>query len=68
MDPAFKVIPRKSTCFLIWRVENFQLVPVPSDQYGCFYDGDSYLILAVGTASAHSYEKCVFCTKHELFS
>jgi len=21
MDPAFKVIPRNSTCFLIWRVE-----------------------------------------------
>ena len=30
--------------------QNFQLVPVPSDQYGCFYDGDSYLILAVCTS------------------
>lgn len=46
IDAAFKVIPRNSTSFLIWRVENFQLVSVPRDQYGCFYDGDSYLILA----------------------
>jgi len=30
--------------------KNFQLVPVPSDQYGCFYDGDSYLILTVSTS------------------
>ena len=29
----------------IWRVENFDIVPVPKDQYGQFYNGDSYLLL-----------------------
>jgi hypothetical protein len=31
----------------LFAVQNFQLAPVPADQYGCFFDGDSYLILAV---------------------
>ena len=34
--------------------QNFQLVPVPRDQYGSFYDGDSYLILAVSSATHDS--------------
>lgn len=29
----------------IWRIENFQVVPWPTDFYGSFYDGDSYIIL-----------------------
>ncbi|XP_067430774.1 gelsolin a isoform X1 [Thunnus thynnus] len=29
----------------VWRVENFDLVPVPENLYGGFYTGDSYLIL-----------------------
>jgi len=34
------------------RGQNFQLVSVPKDQYGCFFDGDSYLILAVSLSSS----------------
>ncbi|XP_065213354.1 villin-1-like isoform X2 [Planococcus citri] len=45
-DPAFKHIRKNATGFLIWRVENMQLVPLPLDQYGTFYEGDSYLIYA----------------------
>ncbi|KAG1461516.1 hypothetical protein G6F56_005712 [Rhizopus delemar] len=30
----------------IWRVQNFNLVPVPENQYGKFYQGDSYIILS----------------------
>jgi len=30
---------------LIWRIEKFKVVPWPQDQYGKFYDGDSYIVL-----------------------
>lgn len=29
----------------IWRIEKFQVVAWPKEQYGKFYDGDSYIIL-----------------------
>lgn len=29
----------------VWRVEKFQIVPWPQQQYGEFYDGDSYIVL-----------------------
>jgi gelsolin len=29
----------------IWRIENFQVVAWPVDQYGTFYSGDSYIVL-----------------------
>ncbi|CAO3647131.1 unnamed protein product [Cunninghamella echinulata] len=29
----------------IWRVQNFQLIPVPKKHYGQFYQGDSYVLL-----------------------
>lgn len=32
----------------VWRIEQFQVVPWPEDQYGQFYDGDSFIVL-------HSY-------------
>ncbi|XP_035713061.1 gelsolin, cytoplasmic isoform X2 [Folsomia candida] len=28
----------------LWRVENFQLAPVPAEKYGVFYRGDSYVL------------------------
>lgn len=33
----------------IWRIEDFQVIAVPKERYGQFYDGDSYIIL-------HSYK------------
>ncbi|CAK7230461.1 hypothetical protein SCUCBS95973_007582 [Sporothrix curviconia] len=33
----------------VWRIEDFQVVPVPQSQIGIFYDGDSYIVL-------HSYK------------
>lgn len=44
VDPVFKVIRKNQTAFLIWRVENMHLVPLQKDQYGTFYEGDSYLL------------------------
>ncbi|KAF8930307.1 hypothetical protein BGZ58_008341 [Dissophora ornata] len=29
----------------VWRIEQFQVVPVPKNEVGHFYDGDSYIIL-----------------------
>ncbi|PSN56753.1 Villin-1 [Blattella germanica] len=46
VDPAFKAIPTNSSGFLIWRIENLQVVPVPKDQYGSFFEGDSYIVYA----------------------
>ncbi|KAL4926642.1 gelsolin family protein [Aspergillus undulatus] len=31
---------------LIWRIENFEVVPWPKDRTGEFYDGDSYIVLS----------------------
>jgi len=30
---------------LIWRIEKFHVISWPIDQYGSFYDGDSYIVL-----------------------
>ncbi|KAK9511086.1 hypothetical protein O3M35_005718 [Rhynocoris fuscipes] len=53
VDPAFRGISRTSTAFLIWRIENLQLVPVPKDEYGVFYDGDSYIVYAASEYGKH---------------
>ena len=35
----------KSVGLIIWRIEKFQVKPVPENTYGTFYSGDSYIIL-----------------------
>ncbi|XP_043224020.1 advillin-like [Amphibalanus amphitrite] len=51
-DPAFRAVPRRAPCFLVWRVEQLVLVPVPRDQYGRFHRGDSYVVLHCGERGA----------------
>ncbi|ETL43532.1 hypothetical protein F441_06171 [Phytophthora nicotianae CJ01A1] len=36
----------------VWRIEDFDKVEVPKEQYGHFYDGDSYIVLHVVTPSS----------------
>ncbi|XP_014251721.1 villin-1-like [Cimex lectularius] len=53
VDPAFRSICKASWAFLIWRVENLQLVSIPREQYGTFYDGDSYVVYAASEYGKH---------------
>ncbi|KAM0948809.1 putative villin/Gelsolin, ADF-H/Gelsolin-like domain superfamily [Dioscorea sansibarensis] len=39
----------------IWRIENFQPVPLPKSGYGKFYNGDSYIILQTSGGKGGSY-------------
>ncbi|GKV20554.1 hypothetical protein SLEP1_g30655 [Rubroshorea leprosula] len=44
LDPVFQGAGQKAG-IEIWRIENFQPVPVPKSNYGKFFTGDSYVIL-----------------------
>ncbi|XP_051141612.1 villin-4-like [Andrographis paniculata] len=44
LDPAFQGAGQKAG-LEIWRIENFQPVPVPKSSHGKFFTGDSYIIL-----------------------
>ncbi|CAM8939746.1 unnamed protein product [Rhodiola kirilowii] len=46
VDPAFQGVGQKACSGLeIWRIENFQPIPVPTTSHGKFFTGDSYIIL-----------------------
>ncbi|XP_023219305.1 gelsolin, cytoplasmic-like [Centruroides sculpturatus] len=47
VDPAFRAIPKNATYFVIWRIENMQVVPLARDHYGTFYTGDSYIVVCI---------------------
>ncbi|KAF5922582.1 villin-1 [Diceros bicornis minor] len=41
----------------IWRIEAMQMVPVPPNTYGNFFDGDCYVVLAIHKTGNHlSYD------------
>lgn len=44
MDPAFEGAGQEEG-LMIWRIENFEVVPYPKEKYGQFYQGDSYIVL-----------------------
>ncbi|KAG7017589.1 Villin-3, partial [Cucurbita argyrosperma subsp. argyrosperma] len=44
LDPAFQAVGQRVGTE-IWRIENFQPVPLPKSDHGKFYMGDSYIIL-----------------------
>nr|DAD42434.1 TPA_asm: hypothetical protein HUJ06_000664 [Nelumbo nucifera] len=57
VDPAFHGVGHKVGTE-IWRIENFQPVPLPKTEYGKFYMGDSYIILqtTAGKGGSHLYD------------
>ncbi|XP_010922147.1 villin-2 [Elaeis guineensis] len=57
LDPAFQGVGQK-VGIEIWRIENFQPVPLPKSDYGKFYSGDSYIVLqtSAGRGGAYLYD------------
>ncbi|XP_022766662.1 villin-2-like isoform X1 [Durio zibethinus] len=53
-DPAFQGVGQKLGTE-IWRIENFQPVPLPKSDYGKFYMGDSYIVLQTTPSKGGSY-------------
>jgi gelsolin len=45
-DPQLQNIGKQQG-LMIWRINKFELEPVPHEQYGSFYAGDSYVVLYV---------------------
>ncbi|XP_057720707.1 villin-3 [Arachis stenosperma] len=54
LDPAFQGAGQKAGTE-IWRIENFQPVPLPKSEYGKFYMGDSYIILQTTQGKGGTY-------------
>nr|XP_043611110.1 villin-3-like [Erigeron canadensis] len=59
LEPAFQGVGSRPG-IEIWRIENFQPVPLPKSDYGRFYYGDSYVVLRTssgrGGPGAFSYD------------
>lgn len=54
IDPAFHGAGQKVGTE-IWRIENFQPVPLPKADYGKFYVGDSYIVLQTTSGKGGAY-------------
>ncbi|XP_072960846.1 villin-2 [Typha angustifolia] len=54
LDPAFQGVGQRVGTE-IWRIENFQPVPLPKSDYGKFYCGDSYIVLQTTSGKGGSY-------------
>ncbi|CAK8564110.1 unnamed protein product [Lathyrus sativus] len=51
LDPALKGAGQKDG-LEIWRIENFNPVPIPQSSYGKFFNGDSYIVLKTTTSKS----------------
>uniref|UniRef100_A0A8C1WQZ2 Villin-1 n=1 Tax=Cyprinus carpio TaxID=7962 RepID=A0A8C1WQZ2_CYPCA len=52
-----KVLNKTTPGLQIWRVENMELVPCPSNTFGQFFEGDSYVILYTHkTSNNYTYD------------
>ncbi|KAL3533767.1 hypothetical protein ACH5RR_007288 [Cinchona calisaya] len=54
LEPAFQGAGQRIGTE-IWRIENFQPVPLPKSDYGKFYSGDSYIVLQTSSGKGGAY-------------
>ncbi|XP_047319928.1 villin-2-like [Impatiens glandulifera] len=54
LEPAFQGAGQRVGTE-IWRIEDFQPVPLPKSDYGKFYSGDSYIVLQITTGKGGAY-------------
>ncbi|MFS7894599.1 putative villin/Gelsolin, ADF-H/Gelsolin-like domain superfamily [Helianthus anomalus] len=54
LEPAFQGVGQRVGTE-IWRIENFQPVPLPKSNYGKFYSGDSYIVLQTTSGKGGAY-------------
>ncbi|KAJ6850862.1 villin-2 [Iris pallida] len=54
LEPAFQGAGQR-VGMEIWRIENFQPVPLPKSDYGKFYTGDSYIVLQTTAGRGGAY-------------
>ncbi|XP_057488028.1 villin-2-like [Actinidia eriantha] len=54
LEPAFQGAGQRVGTE-IWRIENFQPVPLPKSDYGKFYMGDSYIVLQTTSGKGGAY-------------
>ncbi|XP_071720495.1 villin-2 [Rutidosis leptorrhynchoides] len=54
LEPAFQGVGQRVGTE-IWRIENFQPVPLPKSDYGKFYSGDSYIVLQTTSGKGGAY-------------
>ncbi|XP_018857284.2 villin-2-like isoform X2 [Juglans regia] len=54
LDPAFQGAGQRVGTE-IWRIENFQPIPLPKSEYGKFYMGDSYIVLQTTQGKGGAY-------------
>ncbi|MCD9643929.1 Villin-3, partial [Datura stramonium] len=54
LEPAFQGVGQRIGTE-IWRIEDFQPVPLPKSECGKFYSGDSYIILQTTSGKGGSY-------------
>ncbi|XP_073016621.1 villin-3-like isoform X1 [Primulina eburnea] len=54
LEPAFQGAGQRLGSE-IWRIENFQPVPLPKSDHGKFYSGDSYIVLQTSPSKGGAY-------------
>lgn len=61
-EPAWREVGQVPGLF-VWRIEEFEVVPLPKSKHGQFYDGDSYIVLHTYTVGKDDDQKLM----HEIF-